>query len=310
MKLKSKDLLGIAGLTKEEVEAIFRVTADFKEKKRTDKPLSGKTLAMIFEKPSTRTRVSFECAIYQLGGMPVVLNSTEIQLSRGETIADTARVLSGYVDAITIRTFEHRKVVELASNASVPVINALSDFEHPCQALADLYTIYEKKGFSGIKVAYVGDGDNNVTNSLVFICALMGIPLSVASPEGYRPKKEVIETAKKLNANTQLEVTSDPKEAVRNADVIYTDVWVSMGAEAEAAKRKKDLKAYQLNTELLAASGKKDYLIMHCLPAHRGDEITDEVMESKNSVVFEQAENRMHVQKAVLYFLLGGKDAI
>ncbi len=309
MKLKSKDLLGIEQLTKKEIEAIFRVTEDFKRKKRTDKPLSGKTLAMIFEKPSTRTRVSFECAIYQLGGLPVVLNSSEIQLSRGETIPDTARVLSGYVDGITIRTFEHRKVVELAKHASVPVINALSDFEHPCQALADLYTIYEKKGLSGIKIAYVGDGDNNVTNSLIFICALMGIPVSVASPKGYQPKREVIETAKMLNPKAEVVVTADSKAAVVDADVIYTDVWVSMGAENEAAKRKKALKAYQLNKALLNSCGQKDYLIMHCLPAHRGDEITDEVMESKNSVVFAQAENRMHVQKAVLYFLLGGKDA-
>ena len=309
MKLKNKDLISITDLTKDEILGILRKTTDFKSNKAHGKPLAGKTLAMIFEKPSTRTRVSFECAIYQLGGLPIVLNAGDIQISRGETIADTARVLSGYVDGIMYRSFSHASVVELAKYATVPVINALSDFEHPCQILADLQTIMEKKGLDGTVTAFVGDGDNNVTNSLILACAIMGMKINIGAPKEYQPQKKVLEMAKAVNSKAKIFITDDPKEAVRDADVVYTDTWVSMGAEKEAEKRRKVFNAYQLNKELLENCKNRDYIVLHDLPAHRGEEITDEVMDSEKSAIFAQAENRMHAQKAVLFYLLGGKNA-
>jgi ornithine carbamoyltransferase len=307
MKLVHKDLISIADLTKHELNAILGLTAQFKNGEIQKKSLEGKSAAMIFEKPSTRTRVSFEVAIYELGGYPVVLKSNEIQLSRGESVADTARILSGYVDAVVIRANSHENVKELAANASIPVINALSDKEHPCQILADLFTILMNKGFNGTKVVFVGDGDNNVTNSLVLACSILGMPVSVSSPIGYEIKNDVITLAKKLNAKCEIELVSDPKKAVIDADVIYSDVWISMGAEKEKAKRLEDFKSYQINEQLLSNIGKDDYLVMHCLPAHRGEEITDGVIDGKNSVVWEQAENRLYAQKAVLSLLLNNE---
>ncbi|MEI6845961.1 MAG: ornithine carbamoyltransferase [Candidatus Firestonebacteria bacterium] len=304
MKLKMKDFLAITDLNKEELLFVLKNAKDFKSGKIKEKTLAGKSVAMIFEKPSTRTRLSFQTAIYELGGQPINLNSNEIQLSRGETVHDTAKVLSRYTHAITLRTFEHNRVVELAKHASVPVINALSDYEHPCQILADLQTMEERKGLKGIKAVFVGDGDNNVTNSYIFGCAILGIPLTVACPKEYAPKKEVLAAALTLAKKVDLTITDNPKKAVKNADVIYTDVWVSMGMEKEHETRKKAFKAFQLNEELMKNVKNKDYIVMHCLPAHRGDEITDAVIDGKHSVVFDEAENRKHAQKAILHLLI------
>jgi len=305
MKLKNKDLISIADLSKEEIQTILKLTKKFKQKNIAGLPLKNKTVAMIFEKPSTRTRVSFEVAVYHLGGYPIVLNASEMQLSRGETIADTAKTLSRYVDAVAIRSYSHNNVAELARNASVPVINMLTDKEHPCQILADLFTISEKKDLKNVKIAFVGDGNNNVTNSLILACSILNIPLNVASPVGYEPKKEILNLASRLNPENKINISNNPKEAVKNADVVYTDVWVSMGTEDEREERKKAFKDFQLNSELLKSVGNNNYIVMHCLPAHRGEEITDDVIDGKNSVVFDQAENRLHVQKAILYLLLG-----
>lgn len=304
MKLKNKDLVSITDLSKEELVFVLAKAKEFKGNKIKGLPLSGKSVAMIFEKPSTRTRISFEVAVYELGGNPIYLHSNEIQLSRGETIHDTGKVLSRYVHGITIRTFSHNNVVELAKNASVPVINALSDFEHPCQILADLQTIEEKKGLKGVKVAFVGDGDNNVTNSLILGCSILNIDIFVASPKAYKPKAELIKKALSLNKDAKIILTDNPADAVKNADVIYTDVWVSMGQEKEYNIRKEAFKDFQLNKNLLKYCEKGDYIVMHCLPAHRGDEITDDVIDGPNSVVFDQAENRKHAQKAILYLLI------
>jgi ornithine carbamoyltransferase len=258
---------------------------------------------MIFEKPSTRTRVSFEVAIYQLGGYPVYLSPTELQLSRGETIKDTAQVLSRYLDAVVIRTFSHNTIEEFAKWSTVPVINALTDEHHPCQALADIMTIIEKKGkLQGIKLTFVGDG-NNVANSLIEASALVEIKINIATPEGCEPLMEIIEKAK---AFTEVKIFHDPQEAVKDADVIYTDVWLSMGEE-ENIKKKEKFKNFQLNTELLKKA-KSDAIVMHCLPAHRGEEITDEVLDSPQSVVLDQAENRLYTEKAILEFLLTLKN--
>lgn len=267
--------------------------------------LKGKSLAMVFRKASTRTRVSFEVAMAQLGGHAMYLDWTSTQLERGETLKDTARALSRYVDGIVVRTNEHRDIVELGKFSSVPVINGLSNLEHPCQVLADLFTIREFKGrFKGTKLAYVGDG-NNVCNSLILGSSLVGMKISVACPKGYEPNAEILKTALKHSKKTgsKIEVLGDPQKAVGGADVIYTDVWVSMGQEREKEKRMRDFAKYQVNSALVKKSS--NALIMHCLPAKRGLEITAEVLESKNSIVFEQAENRLHVQKALLCMLLG-----
>ncbi len=268
-------------------------------------PLKNKSLAMIFEKPSTRTRVSFEVAMTQLGGHALYLSPRDMQLGRGETIEDTARVLSRYVDAIVYRAYDNKMVRKLAEHATVPVINALDDREHPCQIVADLMTIMEKKGrFRGLKLAYVGDG-NNVANSLLLGSAIVGMDMYLACPDGYEPPVEVVKRAKDIAEDTGAEIviTHDPVEAVRDADVVYTDVWVSMGDEAEKERRERDFAPYQVNEDLVKHA-RPDYIFMHCLPAHRGYEVTDEVIDSKNSVVFDEAENRLHAQKAILLYLI------
>lgn len=302
-----KDFISVKDLTSAEIEGIFALTDELKsERHKFSSVLAGKSLALIFQKPSNRTRVSFEVGMYQLGGNSIYLGPDEINLGVREAIKDVAATLSRYVDGIALRTFEHKNVLEMAKYASVPVINGLSDFSHPCQALADLYTVREKlKKLKGLTLAYVGDG-NNVCNSLLYASAKTGLNMNVASPKRYQPDKQVVKEAKSFSANqgSSINLFSDPKSAVKGADVIYTDVWASMGQEKEAKKRKKIFKDFQLNREL-AKLAKKHALIMHCLPAHRGDEITDEVIDSPDSVVFDEAENRMHVQKAILIKLLG-----
>lgn len=267
--------------------------------------LKGKSLAMVFEKPSTRTRVSFEVGITQLGGHSLYLSLNDLQLKRGETISDTAKVLSRYVDGIIYRAFSHENVLELAKNSSVPIINGLDNLEHPCQIISDLLTIKEKKGnFRNLKLSYVGDG-NNVCNSLLLGSAIVGMDISVGCPNNYLPNKEILKKAKKIaeKNKSNIEVIENPFLAVKNADIIYTDVWVSMGDEKEEEKRKIAFKDYQINKELVSKA-KKNAIIMHCLPAHRGLEITDEVIDSKQSVVFEQAENRLHAQKGIMVELI------
>ncbi|PMP74462.1 MAG: ornithine carbamoyltransferase [Aciduliprofundum sp.] len=262
--------------------------------------LEGKSLAMIFEKPSTRTRTSFEVAMTQLGGHALYMSPRDMQLGRGETIEDTAKVLSRYVDAIVYRAFDHRMVVALAKNSTVPVINALDDVEHPAQIIADLMTILEKKGrLKGLKISFIGDG-NNVANSLMLGSAIVGADFYIASPRGYEIKEEYVKIARSIAGNrSRIVLTNDPVEAAKDADVIYTDVWVSMGEEEEREKRERDFKDYQVNLSLVKHA-KKDYIFMHCLPAHRGLEVTGDVIDSPNSVVFDEAENRLHAQKALL----------
>ncbi len=302
----TKDLISIKDLTKKEIEELFNLTGKLKKNKnKFSKILAGKTLALIFQKPSNRTRVSFEVGMFQLGGNSLYLAPNEINLGVRESITDAAKTLSRYVDGIVLRTFEHRNCLEMAKGAVIPVINGLSDFSHPCQALADLYTIKEKlKTFKGITLAYVGDG-NNVCNSLFFICAKLGVNMNVGSPKGYEPDALVLKDAKALGSasGAAINLFNDPFSAVKNADVIYTDVWASMGQEEEAKKRKEAFKDFQVNNNLVKLA-KKGVLVMHCLPAHRGEEITDDVLDSKNAIVFDEAENRLHVQKAILIKLL------
>jgi len=307
----TKHLLSMQDLSTKEVEAILDKAAELKQKFRKGEPhelLRGKTLAMIFEKPSTRTRVSFESAMTHLGGHAIYLSVNEIHLGRGETIADTARALSLYVDGIVVRLFKHEDAVELAHHSSVPVVNGLTDMHHPCQALADLLTIREKKGkLKGLKVAWVGDG-NNVCNSLMQGCSLLGINFSAACPKGFEPCTKVVEQAKEnaRKSGAKLAVLTDPKKAVEDADVVYTDVWVSMGQEKEAEKRMRAFKGYQVNPSLLKLA-KTDAIFMHCLPAHRGLEVTGDVIDGPHSVVWDQAENRLHAQKGLLVSMLGTK---
>ncbi|MBU8686886.1 ornithine carbamoyltransferase [Priestia megaterium] len=306
--LKGKDLLTLKDLSSDDIMSLLESAIELKEKHKNGEivtSLKGKTLGLIFEKSSTRTRVSFEAGMMQLGGNALFLSSQDLQIGRGETIADTARVLSEFIDAIMIRTFEHSKIEELADYASIPVINGLTDDYHPCQALADLLTIYEhKKSFEGLKVAYVGDG-NNVAHSLMIACAKMGIDISIGCPDGYEPKDFVTDYVNEIAAKTgaKVTITKDPVEAVKNADAIYADVWTSMGQEEEAQKRLKIFAPYQVNEEL-AAYAKSDYLFLHCLPAHREEEVTASIIDGPNSVVFQQAGNRMHVQKALLQAIL------
>ncbi|UCF08464.1 MAG: ornithine carbamoyltransferase [Thermoplasmata archaeon] len=294
---------------KDDIDEILRMASDIKlrwEKGEEYRPLKGKSLGMIFEKPSTRTRVSFEVAMNHLGGFSLYLSPKDLQMGRGETVADTARVLSRYVEGIMYRAFQHSIMLELAKNAAVPVINGLDDLEHPCQILADLLTIKEHKGdFKGLRMAYVGDG-NNVCNSLILGCALVGIDLNVGCPQDYMPDMRIVEKASQMaqEKGAHLHLIPNPAEAVRDADVVYTDVWISMGDEAESEKRKAVFAPYQVNSELVGHA-KTDCVVMHCLPAHRGYEITDEIMDGKHSIVFDQAENRLHAQKAILVKLLG-----
>lgn len=298
-----RHLLRLADLNQSDIEGILSLARVIKEKLKKGVPhksLEGKVLAMIFEKPSTRTRVSFEVAMYQLGGSAIYLEAHTTQLGRGESIADTARVLSRYVDGVMIRAYSHKSVEEFAANSRVPVINGLTDRFHPCQILGDLLTIQEHLGDPRkVKVAYVGDG-NNVANSWIEAARLLEFPLDLACPEGYEPEQELI---RDLPPN--IRILRDPAEAVREAGIIYTDVWVSMGQEAEEEVRRKVFLPYQVNESLLDKAGPQA-LVMHCLPAHRGLEITDGVMDHPRSIVFDQAENRLHVQKAVLETLLGG----
>lgn len=296
----------------EEIRRIFRLTKEMKEKLERGEPheyLKNKSLAMIFQKPSTRTRVSFETAMTQLGGHALNLSPNDLQLSRGETIADTSRVLSRYCDAIMARVFSHRDIVDLAKNAAAPVINGLSDEFHPCQALTDIYSVWEKLGFpekfpKHFTMAFVGDGDNNVTNSLLLLAGRLGINFRVGCPKKYETRRDILVLAGREAAKNgaKIEMTNDPRRAVKNADVVYTDVWVSMG-RSDAEERKTILKPYRVNRKLLGFAGKGAWA-MHCLPAHRGEEITDEVMDGPQSIVFDQAENRLHVQKAILVFLI------
>lgn len=306
--MKGKSLVEIQDLSLEEIYQIFELSSSLKLKLLSGEPhrlLEGKTLGMIFAKPSTRTRVSFEVGIYQLGGIGMYFGPNDLQLKRGETIADTARVLSRYLNGIMIRTFSHQDVIDLAKYASIPVINGLTDLHHPCQVLADLFTILEKKRkLEGLKLAYVGDG-NNMAHSLLQGCSKVGMDIAIATPKGYEPQKEIvnqaIENAKYFNS--KVEVFENPIDAVRNADIVYTDVWASMGQEAEAEERRKKFVPYQVNSELVKYA-KDDYLFMHCLPAHRGEEVTDEVADSPNSVIFDEAENRLHVQKAIMALVM------
>ncbi|MCI3921311.1 ornithine carbamoyltransferase [Paenibacillus sp. TRM 82003] len=305
---KGRDFLALADYTPEEIMQLIELGVELKRKQKAGEvyhPLAGKTLAMIFEKSSTRTRVSFEVGMTQLGGNAIFLSKNDIQLGRGETIADTARTLSRYVDGIMIRTFAHKNVVELARNATVPVINGLTDLSHPCQALTDYMTIYEKKGaLKGLKIAYVGDG-NNMVHSLMVGAAKLGMHIAVASPAGYEPDAEVAGIARETAAATGGKYTFhyDPKEAVAGADVIYTDVWASMGMESEQQEREQAFKSFQVNAEL-TQHAKPDYVFLHCLPAHRGEEVSAEIIDGDRSFVFDQAENRLHAQKAILVSLM------
>ncbi|MCD6554804.1 MAG: ornithine carbamoyltransferase [Chloroflexi bacterium] len=304
-----RHFLSIADLSSDEVWAILdkaRALKDERQKTGENEPLlRGKTLGMVFQKPSLRTRVSFDMAMIQLGGRALYLSPNEIQLGKRESVADVARVLSRYVDAIMARVFAHRDVEELAAYSRVPVINGLSDFNHPCQGMADLLTIYERYDkLTGLKLAYVGDG-NNVAHSLLLGASKTGMHITVATPTGYEPHPAVVRLARTFatESGSEVVITNDPRQAVRDADVIYTDVWTSMGQEAEAEQRLKVFPPYQVNGELVAQA-RPEVIVMHCLPAHRGQEITDEVADGPHSVLFDQAENRMHAQKAILVSLL------
>lgn len=299
-----RDLISIMDV-KDELADIINLGIEIKKNpKKYSDALKGKSLAMIFEKPSTRTRTSFEVGMTQLGGHALYMSPRDLQMGRGETIEDTAKVLSRFVDGIIYRAFDHKMVIALAQNASVPVINALDDVEHPAQIIADLMTILEKKGkFKGLKVSFIGDG-NNVANSLMLGCAIVGADFYIASPKGYEIKDEYVTLARKIaNGKSKIVVTNDPVEAAKDADVIYTDVWVSMGEESEKEKKENAFRNYQINANLVKHA-KKDFIFMHCLPAHRGIEVTSEVIDGPNSVVFDEAENRLHAQKALLIKLM------
>ena len=302
--MKGKSLASLVDLTKEEIEQILKTSDLLKLQvyRGQEHPLlRGKTLGMIFEKPSTRTRVSFEVGMWQLGGYALYLGAGDLQLGRGETIADTAQVLSRYVSGIMARVFAHQTILDLVKYSRVPVINGLSDYSHPCQGLADLFTVYEKKGrLTELKLAFLGDG-NNVSHSLIYGCSKVGMTVALGCPKGYEPDSQVVARGMEEAKRTGCEVivTNDPKEAVKDADVIYTDVWASMGKEKEHEERVKIMKPYQVNRDLVKLA-KEDYIFMHCLPAHRGEEVTNEVADSRNSVIFDQAENRMHTQKALM----------
>ncbi len=302
-----KDFVSVADLTKQEMDEIFKLAIQIKRKTKqgcSPKLLADKTMAMIFEKPSLRTRVTFETGMTQLGGHAIYLAPSDIQLGKRESVPDVARNLCRWVDLIMARTFAHKTVTDLAENSSVPVINALSDLEHPCQIMADFLTILEhKRKLRGLKLAYVGDG-NNVCNSLLLAAAICGMDMSVGCPQGYEPDKGVWEKALALAAKTRanLQIVRDPREAVRGADVIYTDVWASMGQESEKELRARVFAPYQVNKQLVDGS-KRDSILLHCLPAHRGEEITSEVLDGPHSRVLDQAENRLHVQKAVMVAL-------
>lgn len=306
--LKHKDLISIQDLTVAEIEQIFSLTKQLK-KKNNPNLLKGKVLGMIFEKSSTRTRVSFEVAMLQLGGHALFLSPRDIQIGRGETIEDTAKVLSGYVDGVMMRTYSHQMLTDFAAAASVPVINGLTDLSHPVQVLADLFTLIEvKKNLKPLKIVYIGDGANNMAHAWLHGAAKLGLHLVICAPAQDQPSKLVWDEAKAIaqKSKAKLEIEVDPKKAVENADVIYTDTWVSMGQEKEEAVRLKRLAPYQVNQKLVDKA-KKEVVVMHCLPAHRGDEITAEVADGPHSIIFHEAENRLHVQKAILALLMSDK---
>ncbi len=300
-----KDFISIADYSREEIEAIFNLTAELKNKVKNGEehhPLKGKTMSMIFAKPSARTRISFETGMYQLGGYALYLSPNDIGIGKREAVKDIARVVSRYNDIIMARLFSHSHMEELAQYASVPVINGLTDYNHPCQIMADIFTVREHKGrHTDLKITYIGDG-NNIANSWINLAAKLPLHLVICSPSGYEPDAKTLEYARAQNISN-IEVLSDPLAAVRGADVIYTDVWASMGQEDEAAERRKVFMPYQVNADLMAHAD-KEALVMHCLPAHRGDEITDEVIDGPQSIVFDEAENRMHVQKAIIATLM------
>ena len=306
--MKGKDLLSIFDLSSADIRLLISDAVDMKAVDWLSL-LSGKTLALLFEKPSLRTRVSFEVAMRQLGGQTIYLSPAEVGLGKRESVSDVARVLSRYVDAIVARTFSHQTLEVLASYSRVPVINALSDSEHPCQALADLFTIYEKKGeLDGLTLAFVGDG-NNVAHSLLLAASLAGMNFRIASPSGYRVQNEILHLAQEYAVDSGAEIfcTEEPHLAVSEADVVYTDVWTSMGQEAEAEQRRLVFADYQVNSELLSLA-RGDAILMHPLPAHHGEEVAEGILDSPASVVFDQAENRMHVQKTLLAEILGGLE--
>ncbi|WP_046216471.1 ornithine carbamoyltransferase [Paenibacillus wulumuqiensis] len=306
---KGKDFIELSDYTADEINFLIDLAIELKRKQKAGeiyRPLEGKTVGLIFEKSSTRTRVSFEVGTYQLGGHALFLSKNDIQMGRGETIADTARVMSRYLDGIMIRTFGHENVTELAKYADIPVINGLSDLGHPCQVLADFQTIVEQKGqLKGLKLAYIGDG-NNMAHSLMIGGARVGLDVYVASPEGYEPDPAVIKQCELLAAESgaTIKIVRDPIEAVRNADAIYTDVWASMGFEEEQKIREQAFADYQVN-EALVSHAKPDYIFLHCLPAHRGEEVSAGVIDGPNSVIFDEAENRLHAQKAIMTALIG-----
>ncbi len=303
-----KHFLSIADLTREEIEELLDLASEIKakQKKGEETPyLKGKTLAMVFQKPSARTRISFEVGMYQLGGYALYLAPTDIGVGTREAVKDIARVLARYNDGIMARLFGHEDIIEMAEYSSVPVINGLTDLLHPCQVMADVLTIKEHRGtLENLKVTFVGDG-NNLAHSWLNFASRYPMTLALAIPEGYDPNSDILQAAKDAGIS-QVEIFRDPKQAVKDADVIYTDVWASMGQEAEAEKRKRDFAGFQVNDELMSHA-RKDTLVMHCLPAHRGEEITDSVIESPNSIVFDEAENRLHAQKAVLVKLMAEK---
>jgi len=299
-----KDLLSVSDLSRKEIEQLIEQALRMKQK-GVQALLSGKTLALLFEKPSLRTRISFDLAMHQLGGHAIYLSPDEVGLGKREAIPDVARVLSRYVNCIAARTFSHQTLLILAEHSSVPVINALSDMEHPCQALADLLTIYEKKGrLAGLTLAFIGDG-NNVAHSLLLAASLTGMNFHIASPPGYEIKREILDRGQELAAarSSQIWLTAKPDEAAKEADIVYTDVWTSMGQEAEAEKRRLAFSGYQVDEKLLSLA-KRDALFMHPLPAHHGEEISPGLLDSPQSVVFDQAANRLHLQKALLAKLL------
>lgn len=304
-----KNFITIKDLTKSDIEAIFSLAKELKNDRfKFIDMLKGRSIALIFQKPSNRTRVSFEVGIFQLGGQAIYLKPEDINVGVRESIEDVAKTLSRYLDAIVVRTFGQHIVSELAKYADIAVINGLSDLLHPCQALSDIFTIKERvKDIKQVTLAYVGDG-NNVCHSLLYGAAKTGLHLRIGTPKQYSPKKEVVREAREIaqKSGATISLFNSAQEAVRGSDVIYTDVWASMGKEKEVAKRRKVFSGFQINKRLLAAARPTSVLVMHCLPAHRGQEITDEVMDSKNSIIFDQAENRLHVQKAILLLLLGG----
>jgi len=305
---KGRDFISLHDFKQDELSCIIDVARELKAEQKAERPhpiLQGKTLGMIFTKSSTRTRVSFEVGMYQLGGHALFLSGRDIQLGRGEPISDTARVLSRMVDGIMIRTFSHQEVLELAEFSTIPIINGLTDQLHPCQVLADLMTIQEHKGrLEGLKLAYVGDG-NNMAHSLMFGGAKMGLHVVIASPQGYKPDPSIVAMAQEdaKNNGGLVEVVDDPLEAVKGADVLYTDVWASMGQEAETNVRMEAFKGYQINLDSLKLAN-QSAIVLHCLPAHRGEEITEEVIEGAQSVVFDEAENRLHAQKAIMALVM------